>query len=349
MVIRFANPAGIDFPYLLSMLHDSWMTRANTLVVPGGKMELAMQLIFTPMILRLMERRASALGPPKKRRRADHDDERCATGQPRVTAMRQRAARAGHRRRAGRQLNHPACPWAWPTSPRRCGATTSSTIRPTRSGPTATASCSPTATARCCSTRCCISRLRAADGRVEALPPAALAHARPPEHGLTPGVETTTGPLSQGISNAVGMALAEKLLAAEFNKPGHTVIDHRTWVFLGDGCLMEGISHEACSLAGTWRLNKLVAFYDDNGISIDGDVKGWFGDDTPARFEAYGWTVIRNVDGHDRLALDAAIEAAKSASQPVLICCRTQIGHGSPNRAGTAKAHGEALAPRRSR
>ena len=164
-----------------------------------------------------------------------------------------------------------------------------------------------------------------------------------PEHGLTPGVETTTGPLGQGISNAVGMALAEKLLAAEFNKPGHTVIDHRTWVFLGDGCLMEGISHEACSLAGTWRLNKLVAFYDDNGISIDGDVKGWFGDDTPARFEAYGWTVIRNVDGHDRLALDAAIEAAKSAGQPVLICCRTQIGHGSPNRAGTAKAHGEAL------
>ena len=164
-----------------------------------------------------------------------------------------------------------------------------------------------------------------------------------PEHGLTPGVETTTGPLGQGISNAVGMALAEKLLAAEFNKPGHTVIDHRTWVFLGDGCLMEGISHEACSLAGTWRLNKLVAFYDDNGISIDGDVKGWFGDDTPARFEAYGWTVIRNVDGHDRLALDAAIEAAKSASQPVLICCKTQIGHGSPNRAGTAKAHGEAL------
>ena len=142
------------------------------------------------------------------------------------------------------------------------------------------------------------------------------------------------------------MALAERLLAAEFNKPGHTVIDHRTWVFLGDGCLMEGISHEACSLAGTWRLNKLVAFYDDNGISIDGDVKGWFGDDTPARFEAYGWTVIRNVDGHDRLALDAAIEAAKSAGQPVLICCKTQIGHGSPNRAGTAKAHGEALGRR---
>jgi transketolase len=164
-----------------------------------------------------------------------------------------------------------------------------------------------------------------------------------PEHGLTPGVETTTGPLGQGITNAVGMALAEKLLAAEFNKPGHAVIDHRTYVFLGDGCLMEGISHEACSLAGTWRLNKLIAFYDDNGISIDGDVKGWFGDDTPARFEAYGWTVLRDVDGHDRAALDAAITAAKTATQPVLICCRTQIGHGSPNRAGTARAHGEAL------
>ncbi|MFT3666101.1 transketolase [Piscinibacter sp.] len=164
-----------------------------------------------------------------------------------------------------------------------------------------------------------------------------------PEHGLAPGVETTTGPLGQGITNAVGMALAEKLLAAEFNRPGHSVIDHRTWVFLGDGCLMEGISHEAASLAGTWRLNKLVAFYDDNGISIDGDVKGWFGDDTPARFEAYGWTVIRHVDGHDRAALDAAITAAKASGKPVLVCCRTTIGFGSPNRAGTAKAHGEAL------
>ena len=164
-----------------------------------------------------------------------------------------------------------------------------------------------------------------------------------PEHGLTPGVETTTGPLGQGITNAVGMALAEKLLAAEFNRPGHTVVDHRTYVFLGDGCLMEGISHEACSLAGTWRLNKLVAFYDDNGISIDGQVKPWFVDDVARRFEAYGWTVLRNVDGHDRAALDAAIAAAKTSDHPVLICCRTQIGHGSPNRAGTAKAHGEAL------
>ena len=164
-----------------------------------------------------------------------------------------------------------------------------------------------------------------------------------PEIDVTPGVETTTGPLGQGLANAVGMALAEKLLADEFNRPGHAPIDHRTYVFLGDGCLMEGISHEACSLAGTWRLNKLVAFYDDNGISIDGDVKGWFTDDTPGRFEAYGWTVLRNVDGHDPSALDAAIVAAHASDKPVLVCCKTRIGHGSPNRAGTAKAHGEAL------
>ncbi len=171
-------------------------------------------------------------------------------------------------------------------------------------------------------------------------------HSRTPGHpevDVTPGVETTTGPLGQGIANAVGMALAEKLLADEFNRPGHTVIDHRTWVFVGDGCLMEGISHEACSLAGTWGLRKLVAFYDDNGISIDGDVRGWFGDDTPARFEACGWTVIRAVDGHDSDALDRAIAAAQRADKPVLVCCRTHIGRGSPNRAGTAKAHGEPL------
>ena len=171
-------------------------------------------------------------------------------------------------------------------------------------------------------------------------------HSRTPGHpevGVTPGVETTTGPLGQGIANAVGMALAEKLLADEFNRPGHEVIAHRTYVFLGDGCLMEGISHEACSLAGTWGLHKLVAFYDDNGISIDGDVTGWFGDDTPGRFEAYGWTVVRAVDGHDFAALDAAIATAHASDKPVLICCRTRIGQGSPNRAGTAKAHGEAL------
>jgi len=171
-------------------------------------------------------------------------------------------------------------------------------------------------------------------------------HARTPGHpevDVTPGVETTTGPLGQGISNAVGMALAEKLLADEFNRPGFDIINHRTYVFLGDGCLMEGISHEACSLAGTWGLKKLVAFYDDNGISIDGDVKGWFNDDTPARFEAYGWTVLRHVDGHDVAALDKAIIQAQEASKPVLVCCKTRIGQGSPNRAGTAKAHGEAL------
>ncbi len=164
-----------------------------------------------------------------------------------------------------------------------------------------------------------------------------------PEHGLTPGIETTTGPLGQGVTNAVGMALAEKLLAHEFNRDGHSVVDHRTYVFLGDGCLMEGISHEACALAGAWKLNKLIALYDDNGISIDGPVAPWFVDDTPKRFEAYGWNVIAGVDGHDVDAVDCAIQAAKSADRPTLICCKTTIGRGSPNRAGTAKAHGEAL------
>ena len=165
-----------------------------------------------------------------------------------------------------------------------------------------------------------------------------------PELGMTPGVETTTGPLGQGISNAVGMALAEKLLAAEFNRAGHTVVDHYTYVFLGDGCLMEGISHEACSLAGTLGLGKLIAFYDDNGISIDGQVQGWFTDDTPKRFEAYGWHVVPKVDGHDAAAIEAALKAAQVATgRPSLICCKTVIGKGSPKRAGTAKAHGEAL------
>ncbi len=165
-----------------------------------------------------------------------------------------------------------------------------------------------------------------------------------PEVGATPGVETTTGPLGQGISNAVGMALAERLLAAHFNRPGHAVVDHRTWVFLGDGCLMEGISHEACALAGTWGLGKLVAFYDDNGISIDGEVKGWFTDDTPKRFEAYGWNVVRAVDGHDVAAVDAAIRAALAVSdRPSLICCKTVIGKGAPTKAGTADCHGSAL------
>jgi transketolase len=165
-----------------------------------------------------------------------------------------------------------------------------------------------------------------------------------PEYGATPGVETTTGPLGQGLANAVGMALAEKLLAAEFNRPGHTVVDHHTYVFVGDGCLMEGISHEACSLAGTLRLGKLVALYDDNGISIDGKVQGWFTDDTPMRFAAYGWHVIPNVDGHDPKAVEAAIaEARADASRPTLICCKTVIGKGSPNKAGTDAVHGAAL------
>jgi transketolase len=165
-----------------------------------------------------------------------------------------------------------------------------------------------------------------------------------PETGLTPGVETTTGPLGQGLANAVGMALAEKLLADEFNRPGHEIVDHRTYVFLGDGCLMEGISHEACSLAGVWRLSKLIALYDDNGISIDGAVTGWFGDDTSARFRAYGWNVIGPIDGNDALAVSAAIgEAGESLDKPTLIVCRTTIGKGSPNRAGSAKAHGEPL------
>ena len=164
-----------------------------------------------------------------------------------------------------------------------------------------------------------------------------------PEVDITPGVETTTGPLGQGLANAVGMALSEQLLAAEFNKPGHDIVNHYTYAFVGDGCLMEGISHEVCALAGTLGLNKLIALYDDNGISIDGKVEGWFTDDTPARFEAYGWNVIRAVDGHDVAAVDAAITAAKSATKPTLICCKTIIGKGSPNLQGGDKVHGAAL------
>ncbi|MDB5954935.1 transketolase [Ramlibacter sp.] len=165
-----------------------------------------------------------------------------------------------------------------------------------------------------------------------------------PEVDVTPGVETTTGPLGQGISNAVGMALAEKLLAAEFNREGHAIVDHHTYAFLGDGCLMEGISHECCALAGAWKLNKLVALYDDNGISIDGKVTPWFIDDTPARFRAYGWNVIGPIDGHDVEAVDRAIaDARRSAEKPTLIVAKTHIGKGSPNRADTAKAHGEPL------
>ena len=164
-----------------------------------------------------------------------------------------------------------------------------------------------------------------------------------PEVGLTPGIETTTGPLGQGLANAVGMALAEKLLAARFNRDGHAIVDHRTFVFVGDGCLMEGVSHEACSLAGTLGLGKLVVLYDDNGISIDGHVAGWFRDDTPKRFEAYGWNVVRDVDGHDAEAVDRAMRAATSADRPTLVCCRTVIGKGAPNKAGTHDVHGAPL------
>jgi transketolase len=165
-----------------------------------------------------------------------------------------------------------------------------------------------------------------------------------PEREPELGIETTTGPLGQGLANAVGMALAEKMLAAEFNRPGHTIVDHHTWVFLGDGCLMEGISHEACSLAGTWGLGKLIGFYDDNGISIDGEVRGWFTDDTPRRFEAYGWQVIRNVDGHDAEAVIKAVrKARRETSKPTLICCKTVIGFGAPNKQGKEDCHGAAL------
>ena len=165
-----------------------------------------------------------------------------------------------------------------------------------------------------------------------------------PEYGYTPGVETTTGPLGQGLTNAVGMALAEKILAAEFNRPGFDIVNHYSYAFLGDGCLMEGISHEACSLAGTLGLGKLICFYDDNGISIDGHVEAWFSDDTPKRFEAYGWHVVPNVNGHDPVAIESAIEAAKQASgKPSMICCKTVIGMGSPNKAGTHEVHGAAL------
>jgi transketolase len=162
--------------------------------------------------------------------------------------------------------------------------------------------------------------------------------------GHTPGVETTTGPLGQGLANAVGMAIAEKVLAADFNRPGHEIVNHSTYVFLGDGCLMEGISHEVCSLAGTLGLGKLIALYDDNGISIDGHVEGWFTDDTPQRFAAYGWQVIAAVDGHDSEAIDQALRAARAdGDRPTLICCKTRIGEGSPNKVGSHDVHGAPL------
>ena len=198
---------------------------------------------------------------------------------------------------------------------------------------------------RCCCTR--LLHLSGYDLPIDEIKRFRKLHSKTPGHpesGLTPGVETTTGPLGQGFSNAVGFALAEKMLAKEFNRPGHTLVDHRSYVFLGDGCLMEGITHEAASLAGVWGLNKLIALYDDNGISIDGAVDGWFRDDTPARFRAYGWNVIGPIDGHDVLAVGQAIAMAKASNErPTLIVCETTIGRGSPGRAGTAKAHGEPL------
>ena len=164
-----------------------------------------------------------------------------------------------------------------------------------------------------------------------------------PEYGYAPGIETTTGPLGQGITNGVGFAMAEKLMADQFNKPGHNIVDHKTYVFLGDGCLMEGISHEACALAGTWGLGNLIAFWDDNNISIDGHIDGWYTDDTVKRFEAYGWHVV-SVDGHDPDAINAAIEASKKVTdKPSMICCKTIIGFGSPNKSGTHGCHGAAL------
>jgi transketolase len=172
-------------------------------------------------------------------------------------------------------------------------------------------------------------------------------HSRTPGHPearVTPGVETTTGPLGQGLANAVGMALAEKLLVEQFNRPGHTIVDHRTYCFAGDGCLMEGLSHEACSLAGTLGLDKLIVLYDDNGISIDGAVEQWFTDDTPGRFEAYGWRVVRDIDGHDPAAIEAALRIAHTrCGKPTLICCKTRIGYGAPNKAGTEEVHGAPL------
>ena len=227
----------------------------------------------------------------------------------------------------------PARRWAWPRWPWRCGAATCSTTRPTRTGPTATASCCRNGHGSML--LYALLHLSGYDLPMDELKRFRQLHSKTPGHpevGLTPGVETTTGPLGQGIANAVGMALAEKLLADEFNRPGHTIVDHRTYVFLGDGCLMEGISHEACSLAGALALDKLIALYDDNGISIDGAVKGWFGDDTPARFEAYGWNVHRPVDGHDVAAVDAGASRRRKAAadKPTLIVCRTTIGQGSP-------------------
>ena len=226
-----------------------------------------------------------------------------------------------------------------------CGTITCAIIRPIPSGRTVTASCMSNGHGSMLVYA--LLHLSGYDLPMEELKRFRQMHSKTPghpEYGYTPGVETTTGPLGQGITNAVGMAMAEKLLANEFNKPGHEIVNHHTYVFMGDGCMMEGISHEACALAGTWGLGKLIAFWDDNDISIDGHVGGWFTDNTPKRFEAYGWHVIADVQGHDPVALDAAIEAAKKVTdKPTLICCKTIIGAGSPNKEGTHDVHGAAL------
>jgi transketolase len=247
----------------------------------------------------------------------------------------------------------PARPWAWPTLPKYCGTATSAT---TPANPHwANRDRFVLSNGHGSMLIYALLHLTGYNLPMEELKNFRQLHSKTaghPEYGITPGVETTTGPLGQGITNGVGMALAEKLLAQEFNREEggvqHTIVDHFTYVFLGDGCMMEGISHEACALAGTLRLSKLVAFYDDNGISIDGHVEGWFTDDTPKRFEAYGWNVIPAVDGHDPTAIDAAVKAAKAQAvdangKPTLICCKTVIGMGSPNKAGTHDVHGAAL------
>jgi len=243
----------------------------------------------------------------------------------------------------------PAPRWAWPRSPKCSGTATSSTTPRTRIWPDRDRFV--LSNGHGSMLIYALLHLSGYDLPLSELQNFRQLHSKTaghPEVGITPGVETTTGPLGQGLANAVGMALAEKLLAAEFNRPGHRVVDHHTYVFLGDGCLMEGISHEVCSLAGTLRLPKLIAIYDDNGISIDGHVEGWFTDDTPKRFEAYGWNVIARVDGHDPAAVDAALRQAKQQAaaadgKPTLICCQTLIGKGAPNKAGTHDVHGAAL------
>ena len=336
-VIRFANPKGIDFPYLLNMIHDSWMSprqhhrRARRQDGAGDAADLhALHLAHdgaaparaggAVMAAKTIESRmADAI-----RMLAVDAVEKAKSGHPGAPmGMAEMAVALWHR-----HLKHnPANP-AWPDRDRFVLSNGHASML-----------------------LYALLHLSGYDLPMAELQAFRQLHSRTPGHpevGLTPGVETTTGPLGQGFANAVGMALAETRLAADFNRDGHRVVDHYTWVFLGDGCLMEGITQEAASLAGTLRLCKLIALYDDNGISIDGHVEGWFADDTPKRFEALGWSVIRAVDGHDVDAVDRAIAAAKAQAmrpdgKPTLICCKTVIGRGSPNKAGSHDVHGAAL------